>query len=166
MKMIAGKSYYGDHATNSEEVARFQESVEETFKMAGVSNIGDFLPVLRWMDLQGLKKRVRLAKYRDDFLQSLIDELRGRRDHDDGVEEEKTMIGVLLSLQKTDPEYYTDQIIKSLIIVSPKTLLQDCFALRLGFLNYIFLELDSLTLKTSLAIVHGFTKSKLTTSEM
>ena len=121
MKMIAGKSYYSDHATSSEEVARYQESMEETFQTAGVSNIGDFLPVLRWIDLQGLKKRVRLAKYRDEFLQGLIDELRGRRDHDGGIEEEKTMIGVLLSLQKTDPECYTDQIIKSLIIVSTKT---------------------------------------------
>ncbi|KAJ6814935.1 isoflavone 3'-hydroxylase [Iris pallida] len=111
MKMVAGDR---ERSENSE---RFQESVEEAFSLAGASNIGDFLPLLGWLDTQGIKKKVvRLRKYRDEFLQGLIDELRCESNDNKDASTEKTMIGVLLSLQKSDPEYYTDQIIKSQII--------------------------------------------------
>jgi cytochrome P450 len=57
------------------------------------------------------KRLMRLAKKMDAFLQALIDENKGK-------EEGNTMIHHLLSLQKSQPDYYTDQIIKALILVS------------------------------------------------
>ncbi|ONK64790.1 uncharacterized protein A4U43_C07F29950 [Asparagus officinalis] len=47
----------------------------------------------------------------DGILQGLIDKVRR-----EGESEEKSMIGVLLSLQEEDPEYYNDKNIKALII--------------------------------------------------
>ena len=55
------------------------------------------------------------------FLQGLIDKQRGKD------EEENTMIDHMLSLQKSQPEYYTDQIIKGLILVSALHLSFDLF---------------------------------------
>ena len=50
----------------------------------------------------------------DEFLQGLIEEHR----KNDGSQSQNTMIDHLLSLQESQPEYYTDQIIKGLVLVS------------------------------------------------
>ncbi|KAL7256083.1 hypothetical protein ACSBR1_010083 [Camellia fascicularis] len=111
MRMIAGKRYYGDDLSNYEEAKEFRELVIEAFKYGGASNPGDFLPVLRWIDYQGLDKNLgRIQKKIDAFLQDLINE--HRRD-----KSKNTMIDHLLSLQESHPDYYTDEIIRGLISV-------------------------------------------------
>ncbi|KAI7984569.1 Cytochrome P450 81Q32 [Camellia lanceoleosa] len=114
MRMIAGKRYYGEddeELSNNEEAKEFREIVRQAFEYAGASYPGDFLPVLRWIDYQSFEKNLgRLYKKMDAFLQGLIDE--HRRD-----KSKNTMIDHLLSLQESQPEYYTDEIIKGLIAV-------------------------------------------------
>jgi isoflavone 2'-hydroxylase len=114
MRMVAGKRYYGygEDVKDEEEARQFREIMKEAFENSGVSTPQEFVPMLRWIDNGGLEKRLmRLAKRMDSFLQGLIDEKKGN-------EEGNTMIHHLLSLQKSQPEYYTDQIIKGLIWVS------------------------------------------------
>ncbi|XP_077217417.1 cytochrome P450 81Q32-like [Tasmannia lanceolata] len=112
MQMIAGKRYYGENVVNLEEARQFCDVLKEAFSIAGASNLGDFLPFLSWVDFQGLEKRlVRLHKKWDSFLQGLVDESRKEKG-----ERKKTMINVLLSLQESQPEYYIDEVIKSLIV--------------------------------------------------
>ncbi|CAL9187622.1 unnamed protein product [Musa hybrid cultivar] len=119
MRTIAGKRYYGEEGVVSEESKRFMVTVEEIFALSGASNLGDFIPLLRWVDYGGVRRKLmRLHRVRDEFLQPLIDELRtkgGEESQTTEAKEEKTTISDLLSLQKTDPENYSDQIIKSLI---------------------------------------------------
>ena len=101
-----------------EEAKIFQEVVEETFKLSGATNLADFFPALRL----GERRLVRLHKKRDTFFQALVDEHRRNNDvdyhHTEQVGEEgkkgkkKSVIDVLLSLQQSDPLYYTDDIIK------------------------------------------------------
>ncbi|GFZ21444.1 cytochrome P450, family 81, subfamily D, polypeptide 8 [Actinidia rufa] len=111
MRMIAGKRYYGDDLADCEEAKEFRELVSEAFEYGGASNPADFLPVLRWIDFKGFEKNlVKLHKRMDSRLQGLIDE--HRRD-----ESKNTMIGHLLSLQESQPENYTDSVIKGLILV-------------------------------------------------
>ncbi|KAA8531634.1 hypothetical protein F0562_006649 [Nyssa sinensis] len=110
MRMIAGKRYFGDDVADYEEAKQVRELIREIFKYGGASNLGDFLPMLRWIDYQNLEKNLtRLGKKMDSFLQGLIDE--HRRD-----KSTNSMIDHLLSLQESEPEYYTDQIIKGLIM--------------------------------------------------
>jgi cytochrome P450 len=95
--------------------------VEETMELIGASNLSDYLTFLRWFDFKGTGQRMkRLQKRRTEFLQRLIDEQRSAHDksQDDEIEKKRSIISVLLSLQKEDPEYYTDQLIMSLCIVS------------------------------------------------
>ncbi|XP_026659732.2 cytochrome P450 81Q32-like [Phoenix dactylifera] len=117
MRTIAGKKYYRENMASSEESAQFMEMVEQLLAVVGASNLADFLPILRVLDFQGLNRRIdRLDKKRDEILQGLIDEHR-RKGGGEGEESsnKKTIIGVLHSLQDKDPEYYTDQFIKSFI---------------------------------------------------
>ncbi|KAG6493681.1 cytochrome P450 81Q32-like [Zingiber officinale] len=118
MREIAGKRYYGEDkaGTVSAEAKRFQAVVEERLALGGASNIGDFVPLLRWLDLKGMKRRMmRFHTNRDELLQELVDEVRNKNSNENPEEMNRTMIGYLLSSQKTDPEHYSDQIIKALV---------------------------------------------------
>ncbi|KAB1222478.1 Isoflavone 2'-hydroxylase [Morella rubra] len=114
MRMVAGKRYYsyGEDVKDEEEARQFREIIKEAFANAGVSNPGESVSLLRWIDYGSLEKRMMgLGKKMDAFLQGLIDEKRNSQ------EEGNTMIDHLLSLQTSQSEYYTDQIIKGLIQV-------------------------------------------------
>ncbi|EHA8587206.1 cytochrome P450 81D11 [Cocos nucifera] len=116
MRMIAGKRFCGEEeeqAGFSEEARRYWKLVEEAAPAIGVSNLADFLPVLRWVDYKGFSKKLaRFHKERDELMQRLIDEHRSKSKEE--RVEKKSMMGVLLSLQETDPGYYTDEVIKAL----------------------------------------------------
>ncbi|KAF7828671.1 cytochrome P450 81E8-like [Senna tora] len=114
MRMIAGKRYWGEDCEvgDVEEARKFREMIKELGRFGGANNIGDFLPILRWFDFDGLEKKLKdFHKRVDAFLQGLIDE------HRNGKQRANTMIDHLLNLQESEPEYYTDQIIKGLILV-------------------------------------------------
>ncbi|KAK7830489.1 cytochrome p450 81e8 [Quercus suber] len=115
MRMVAGKRYYryGEDVKDEEEARQFRRIMKEITGFGGASNPAEFVPILRWMDYGGLEKKLKsLSKRTDEFLQTLIDEQRRKE------EEGNTMIAHMLSLQKSQPDYYTDQIIKGLILVS------------------------------------------------
>ncbi|KFK30358.1 hypothetical protein AALP_AA7G251000 [Arabis alpina] len=107
IRMLAGKRYYGDD--NNDEAKLVRQLVSEVVTSAGAGNPADYLPVLRWVT--NYEKRIKNLGYRfDAFLQRLVDEKRAEK------EKGQTMIDHLLSLQETQPEYYTDVIIKGLIL--------------------------------------------------
>lgn len=112
MRMVAGKRYYGqDDLSDEEEALRFRTTLKEASTYGGAVNPGDFLPILNWFVKEGYEKKVkRIASAMDELLQGLIDE------HRSDKESRNTMIGHLLSLQQSQPDYYTDQIIKGFIM--------------------------------------------------
>ena len=122
LRTIAGKRYYGKEVVD-QEAKQFQIIMREVTELQGSSNLNDFLPVLQWVDFQGLEKRmVILKKKMDRFFQNLLDEhkqMRGSTSSQSVNEVTKmTLIDVMLSLQEIEPEFYTDEVIKSVILVS------------------------------------------------
>ena len=116
MRMMAGKRFYGENMADVEEARKYREISKEILEFAGISNPGDFLPILHWIDYQGYNKRaMRLGTKMDAFMQGLVDH---RRKTKSDLEDKYTIIDHLLSLQESEPEYYTDEIIKGLIVVS------------------------------------------------
>lgn len=114
MRLVSGKRFYGDDCDVSdvEKAKEFRGILREMVSLAGVNNRGDFLPFLRWFDLDNLEKRLKnIGKRIDAFLQSLIDEIRASN------KTTNTMISQLLVQQRTQPEQYSDQIIKGLCMV-------------------------------------------------
>lgn len=81
--------------------------------MTSASNPGEIFPMLRWIGCNGLEKKLAIhSRKTDEFMQGLLDQhRRGKR--------QNTMVDHLLSLQESQPEYYTDEIITGLIVVSP-----------------------------------------------
>ena len=122
LRTIAGNRYYGKEVVD-QEAKQFQIIMREVTELQGSSNLNDFLPVLQWVDFQGLEKRmVILKKKMDMFFQNLVDEHKRMRSSasSQSVNEvtKMTLIDVMLSLQEIEPEFYTDEVIKSVILVS------------------------------------------------
>lgn len=116
LRMLAGKRYFGEGVVDVEDAERFTDIIKEILEFAAASNPADFLPILGWIDYGGYIKRIkRLAKKTDTFLQGLVDQHRRVLS---SSEDEESMINRLLKLQESDPDYYTDETIKGLILVS------------------------------------------------
>ncbi|GKV16728.1 hypothetical protein SLEP1_g27327 [Rubroshorea leprosula] len=110
MRMVAGKRYYGENVTDYEEATRFKKLIAEMIRIGGIGDGGrNFFPLLNWIG-NYKKKVINIAKRMDAFLQGLVDEHRSTKMGN-------TMIDHLLSLQESEPEYYTDQIIKGLVMI-------------------------------------------------
>ncbi|GFP89870.1 cytochrome p450 81e8 [Phtheirospermum japonicum] len=133
MRMIAGKKYYGsENVEDAEEARRFREIASESLR-ASTSSMRDFLPVLRWLGVGGEERGLMaLQRKRDGFMQELVEESKRRLGVRGMVGEGKarTMIEMLLALQKNEPEYYTDAMIRSLMLVH-HSLLSHLFILYL-----------------------------------
>ncbi|PWA42452.1 cytochrome P450-like protein [Artemisia annua] len=111
MRMISGKRYFG--GVLEDEGKEFYGIVKEMFLIGGLSNLEDHLPFLRCLGFNGVeKKMIALQKKRETFFQGLIVELRKETNNKKG----NTMIEMLFKLQETDPEYYTDQLIRSFVL--------------------------------------------------
>ena len=103
-----------------------KDIVDAIVPLVGVANLWDYLPVLRWLDWRGVRRRLADAtSRRNAFIYKLIDGERQKRlnaaaDASDKQqeEEEQSMIGVMLSLQKSEPDLYTDTFIAALVAVS------------------------------------------------
>lgn len=109
--MVAGKRYYGDGTEDNDEARIVRALISEAVAGAGAGNLADYLPIIRWVT--DFEKRAKiLGKRFDGFLQRLVDEKRAEK------ERGQTLIDHLLSLQEIQPEYYTDVIIKGMIMVS------------------------------------------------
>lgn len=123
MRMIAGKRYCGE-GTDSEEAREFQDIVTESFRIGGATNVGEFLPFLKWFGVKGVEESlIKLQEKRDRFMQRLVEEQKRVAIDTDEKKKTKTLIEVMLSLQENDPEYYKDQTIKSIMLVRHKVLL-------------------------------------------
>jgi hypothetical protein len=102
----------------SPEANEFKQIIDQLVPYLGTANRRDYLPVLRWFDVFGVRNKIMNAvTRRDAFLKRLIDTVQQRLD--DGSESEsESMIAVLLALQKSEPDFYTDTTIIALCTVS------------------------------------------------
>ncbi|XP_021903578.1 cytochrome P450 81E8-like [Carica papaya] len=115
MRMITGKSYYGKNVGDLEEANRFREFHVETFKLGSATTIGDFFPWIKSWNIE--RRMIACQTKRDGFTQELMEERRRKMKADSYYGGRKeTMLDVLLSLQESEPEYYSDEIIKGLML--------------------------------------------------
>ncbi|RVX16941.1 Cytochrome P450 71A1 [Vitis vinifera] len=96
-RMVLGKKYLDENVEGSIVTPEeFKKMLDELFLLSGVLNIGDSIPWIDFLDLQGYVKRMKvLSKKFDRFLEHVLDEHNARRK---GVENyvAKDMVDVLL----------------------------------------------------------------------
>jgi cytochrome P450 len=94
------------------EAEQLRRMIREGFELLGAFNWSDHLPFLKWLDLQGVRSRcTKLVAEVQEFVQTIIDEHRARREHGFGessVDEADDFVDVLLSLQTSEELSDTD----------------------------------------------------------
>nr|TKW17796.1 hypothetical protein SEVIR_5G391900v2 [Setaria viridis] len=125
--MAQTRNTYGNDVDEdmSKEAREMKDIVEAIVPLVGVANLWDYMPLLRWLDVYGVKRKLADAvNRRDVFIYKMIDAERqklkqlernnGEGDANDS-DDKKSMVGVMLSLQKTEPDVYTDTFISALV---------------------------------------------------
>ncbi|CAL9228191.1 unnamed protein product [Arabidopsis halleri] len=107
--MVAGKRYYGSGTEDNDEAKLVRELISEVVTGASSGNLADYLPIINWVTNFENQTKI-LGNRLDRFLQKLVDEKRAEK------EKGQTLINHLLSFQETEPDYYTDVIIKGIIL--------------------------------------------------
>ncbi|KAL5725603.1 hypothetical protein ACHQM5_008732 [Ranunculus cassubicifolius] len=98
-RIVFGKKYTVESESNETSIvspSEFKKMLDELFLLNGVLNIGDYIPWLQFLDLQGYVKRMKvLGEKLDRFLECVIDEHNEKRL---GVKDwvAKDMVDVLL----------------------------------------------------------------------
>ncbi|KAH7652465.1 Isoflavone 2'-hydroxylase protein [Dioscorea alata] len=117
-KMVIGKSVEADVSI------QFMDIIHEVIDLVSSFNPRDFFPVLGWLDLLGVERRMeRIFSRLDGFITEIIeDHRRRRRRRSEGVnageeDEERNPLDVMLSMQEADSETYTDDVIKGHILI-------------------------------------------------
>ncbi|CAL2244974.1 unnamed protein product [Prunus armeniaca] len=103
-RMVLGKKYTDESEDSIVSPDEFKKMLDELFLLSGVLNIGDSIPWLDFLDLQGYIKRMKaLSKKLDRFLEHVLDEHIAKRKAGGEDFVAKDMVDVLLQLAD-DPD--------------------------------------------------------------
>ncbi|KAL7599331.1 trimethyltridecatetraene synthase [Lactuca sativa] len=98
-RMVLGKRYLDEESNSVVSPDEFKKMLDELFLLNGVFNIGDSIPWIDFMDLQGYVKRMKtVSKKFDRFLEHVLDEHNERRKAAGEKFEAKDMVDLLLQL--------------------------------------------------------------------
>lgn len=124
MRMVAGERCFAE-----EEVMDMEKAKGKLYDLLKMFTpflpraFGDLFPFLRWFTRRfGVEKKISEIHYMSDcFVQGLID---AHRNHNHNAETDadinRTIVDVMLKLQESEPEFYTDTVIKGIIQVVPQ----------------------------------------------
>ena len=99
-RIVLGKKYFSESKDETSIVTleEFQEILDELFLLNGVLNIGDWIPWIDFLDLQGYVKRMKaLKKKLDRFHDHVFDEHKARREGEKDFVP-KDMVDLLLQM--------------------------------------------------------------------
>ncbi|KAI3742134.1 hypothetical protein L1987_59814 [Smallanthus sonchifolius] len=100
-RIVLGRKYFSESREEKEIVTleEFQEMLDELFLLNGVFNVGDWIPWLSFMDLQGYVMRMKaLCKRLDRFYDHVLEEHRARMKAEGEGFVEKDMVDLLLKM--------------------------------------------------------------------
>lgn len=131
-RVMVGRRVFGEGSGGEDantKADEFKEMVVEVMVLAGVFNLGDFIPTLEWLDLQGVTSKMKKLHARfDAFLNGIIKEhtitVEGNDSSGDTTRKHVDLLSTLISLQDNadrdgDGEggKLTDTEIKALLLV-------------------------------------------------
>ena len=100
-RIVLGEKYFSE--SSIVRLEEFQEMLDEIFLLNGVLNIGDWIPWIAFLDLQGHVKRMKALREKlDRFQDDMLEKNRAKREADDSGGA-KDMVDMLLRLAD-DPD--------------------------------------------------------------
>lgn len=115
LRMVAGKRYFGASSEDGE--AQYcQKVIRDLIHLFGVPVISDAIPVLKWWDMNGVKKQMKkTAKKLDQLIGEWLEEHKKRRPLGEQAREEQDLMDVMLRILQENPIPFfdSDTIIKA-----------------------------------------------------
>ncbi|XP_031271346.1 cytochrome P450 81C13-like [Pistacia vera] len=116
MRMVAGNRCIEEEEIDTDEAKGKMDELIQTFipdlKMA----LGDYFPFLRWLTYFGVEKKLlNLHIKKDAITQALLDAHRNSKKSTDVETSGSTIVDMMLKLQESEPEFYTDDVIKGIM---------------------------------------------------
>lgn len=133
MRIFTGKLCVQEEQVASEIGKQIVKQIRGTFFTSLSLGVCDYFPVLRWIGYKGIEKNLMLIhKKRDEYVENLIRETRERKNCVQESHDNSILIDTLFSLQESEPEFYTYEVIKStvLVIFASKTQLSTLILLK------------------------------------
>ncbi|CAM6062097.1 unnamed protein product, partial [Sphagnum tenellum] len=96
-RLLFGKRYFGLKISNKKN-DEFKDTILKQLAIIGILNIGDFVPLLRPFDLQGIIRQSKQLRLKVD---QIFDEMIQDRLKQNGLNDSKDFLGAMLSLPKT-----------------------------------------------------------------
>lgn len=119
-RMVLNKRHAGVADGTSTQIEKdFPEMIQTHFRLAGLFVLGDFIPVLKWLDLGGLEAQMRKhGKRMDAFVSDILSQHRERRRKVSVAKSEQDTVDALLDQMelKDAPFRLTEDNVKALIL--------------------------------------------------
>ncbi|KAF8399586.1 hypothetical protein HHK36_015454 [Tetracentron sinense] len=122
-RAILGRRVFGDGGGGGGEdykAEEFKDMVVELMVLAGEFNVGDFVPVLDWLDLQGVVAKMKKLHARfDAFLSGILEEHKINGGDGSGAQRQTDLLSTLIALKEDvddDGGKLTDTEIKALLL--------------------------------------------------
>lgn len=118
-RVMLGRRVLGHEHDGDTTADEFKAMVVELMALAGVFNIGDFIPLLKGLDLQGVVAKMKKLHQRfDAFFSSILDD--HKINYSNGTKNHMDLLSTLISLKVVDNGegvQLTDTEIKALLLV-------------------------------------------------
>ncbi|KAI9113999.1 hypothetical protein K1719_015250 [Acacia pycnantha] len=102
-RMVLGKKYMDDEFDEK----GFKAVVKEGMYLSATPNMGDYIPFIAGLDLQGLNRRMKaVAKTFDDFFEKIIDEHVHHQSNNNKDKKTKDFVDVMLDFVGTEESEY------------------------------------------------------------
>ncbi|KAJ4839080.1 hypothetical protein Tsubulata_044198, partial [Turnera subulata] len=124
MRIAFGKRCLGDKEAETEVEKEWLEEFKRMAFPSLMMQICDYIPILRLIGYGGIEKNMKKAqKKRDEYFQNLFDDIRLKRkrsrldETSSGSQGNRSVAEVLMDMQESDPNLYSDEIVKSTSIM-------------------------------------------------
>lgn len=118
-RIVLGEKYFSE--SSIVRLEEFQEMLDEVFLLSGVLHIGDWIPWISFLDLQGHVKRMKALRDKvNRFQDDMLEKHRAKRSGIEDSAGDKDMVDMLLRLAD-DPDLevkITTDGVKALALVS------------------------------------------------
>ncbi|XP_057833908.2 cytochrome P450 703A2-like [Cryptomeria japonica] len=118
MSMIMGDRYFGEEG--GESLADVAHLIEDSFLLHGAISIGDYVPWLKWLDLQGYERAMKKVQRKfDQLMQRIVEK---HRENPPKEKEEMDFIDLLILQAEENVEEIPDKdgFVKAIAMVFTK----------------------------------------------
>ncbi|CAO2833943.1 unnamed protein product [Amaranthus hypochondriacus] len=114
-QITAAKRFYGKGVEDASQAKQFSRIIREGALLSNADNPIDFIPIMKYLYRGVEKQMISWMERTDIFYQRLLDERKRMTNDEKG--DFRTIIDFLIEAQQQDPVFYTNEVIKGMVMI-------------------------------------------------